>query len=156
MKKVVVFCLLVLAACKKKEETPKPAPGAPVKSTKQVSVKINNELFTCDMCANSYFSGGLHSVNVSEPGSSNRFVFNFDTVPVPGTYALEKFGANTLTYEKDGFYFRGRGTLIVTESETTSNGGLNLFKATFNCETDTASDGRHFSFTEGQLNLDFK
>ena len=154
MKKVFILTALLFACGKKKEEPPAPPSSPSAPAAKQVSVKINGQLFTCDMCANTYFSGGLHGVNVSQTGTPNRFVFNFDTMPAPGTHLLEKYGRYSLTYEKDGFYYRGRGELTVTTSEAAENGSLRKFKANFACRTDTASDGTHYTFTEGSINID--
>jgi hypothetical protein len=152
MKKILLSCLVLLISCKKKEEPPPPAPPAPAE--KQVSVKINSQLFTCDICANTYFSGGsLHGVNISETGTTNRLVFSFDTVPSAGSHTLEKFGKKSLTYEKNGWYYRGRGVLNISAISTGTNGSINQFKATFEAQTDTAGDNTHFSFTEGSINI---
>jgi hypothetical protein len=155
MKKAIFICLVIFISCKKKKD-PEPEPVAPAPVEKQVSVKINNETFSCTACANTYFSGGMHGVNIAESGTSNRMVFNFDTVPKVGTHNLVKFGKTSLTYEKNGRYYRGRGVLNISAISTGTSGSINLFTATFDALTDTASDNTHFSLKEGSLNLKFK
>ena len=153
----MLFCagIFLLASCKKKDEPEEETP-APVVVPKQVSVKINNSLYTCETCANTYFSGGMHGINASETGGSNRFVINFDTLPSVRNYVLSNTGPSIFTYEKNGRYYKGFGSLNVTAVQAGSTGSIKVFKATFNCMTDTASDGSHFTFSEGEYNLNFK
>ncbi|WP_317899688.1 hypothetical protein [Aurantibacillus circumpalustris] len=150
-KTILVFAaLLFLIGCKKKKD-PEPTP---VPVVNQISVKINGTDFSCSSCGNSYSSGGLGGINFFE-GTSNRVIFSFSGFLAPGTYSLVPFANPSFTYEKDGRYFRGRGTLKLTETDTSANGAVNKFIGTFSCMTDT-SNGAFYNFTEGALNINFK
>jgi hypothetical protein len=157
---ILIFATLAFTACKDKDKKePAPAPtsttGAPVQSNKQVSVKINGKLFSCTNCANTYKSGDLSGVNFREDGL-NRFIFNITGFLVPGTYSLIPFGNPSFTYEKDGYYYRGNGSITITESDTSANGSLSLFKANFSCLTDTLNDTSYYAFDEGIINIKFQ
>ncbi|PBQ31640.1 hypothetical protein CNR22_07615 [Sphingobacteriaceae bacterium] len=158
MKQLILLFSFVffLISCKdKKKNDPEPEPSAGAIS-KQVSVKINGTDFSCASCGNTYASGGMSGVNFSE-GGSNRFLFSITGFLKPGTYNMVPFGNPSFTYEKDGRYFRGRGSLTITETDTSSNGALKKFIGTFNCVTDTnTNNGVFYKFTEGVLNINFK
>src|SRR4051812_22895596 len=103
----IILTALLFCACKKKKAE---EPAEPVVQTKQFSAKLNGTEFNCNSCGNTYYSGGLYGVNISE-SSTRRFLFNFNSFPKPGTYTLTPFSSASFTYERDGTYFRGRGTL---------------------------------------------
>lgn len=151
MKKMslLLVSLFFMVACKDKKKSD-PEPTAVVN---QVSVKINGSDFACTNCGNTYKSGGSSGINFME-GSSNRFIFNISGFLPAGTYTLIPFGNPSFTYEKDGRYFRGRGVLNLTQTDTSSNGSIKKFIGNFNCVTDTNS-GVFYNFSEGQLNINF-
>jgi hypothetical protein len=154
MKKIIVLLLplFLVLACKDKKKND-PVPTAPVEKPKQVSVKINGTEFSCSSCSNTYKSGGLSGVNINE-GTSNRLLFGMSGFKKPGTYALVPFGNPSFNYEKDGRYYRGRGSLTITETDTSANGSLKKFIGTFNCITDT-NNGVFYNFSEGNLNINY-
>ena len=156
MKKItlILAALLLLTACKDKKKND-PEPIIPVEKTKQVSVKINGTEFSCTNCGNTYSSGGSSGVNFSE-GTTDRFLFSITGFLKPGTYPLVPFGNPAFNYEKDGRYYRGHGSLTITETDTSANGSLKKFIGTFNCVTDTNSTNNVFyTFSEGVLNVNF-
>lgn len=141
--------ILLVTACKdKKKDDPQPAT-----TSYQVSVKINGTAFNCTNCGNTYSSGNMSGVNFAE-GTSNRFIFSITGFLPPGTYPLVPFGNPSFSYEKDGRYYRGTGTLNLTSVDTSANGNLKKFIGTFNCFTDTAN-GVSYNFSEGILNVNF-
>ncbi len=140
---------LFVTACKDdKKDDPQPAT-----TNYQVSVKINGTAFNCTNCGNTYSSGDMSGVNFAE-GTSNRFIFSITGFLPPGTYPLVPFGNPSFSYEKDGRYYRGTGTLNLTSVDTSANGNLKKFIGTFNCITDTAN-GVFYNFSEGILNVNF-
>jgi hypothetical protein len=144
-----IISLLFITSCKEeKKDDPVPVPVIP-----QVSVKINGTVFSCTSCGNTYSSGGLSGVNFAE-GTLNRFIFSISGFLPAGTYTLVPFGNPSFTYEKDGRYYRGRGVLNLTETDTSTNGNIKKFIGTFNCVTDTNA-GIFYNFSEGQLNVNF-
>jgi hypothetical protein len=151
MKKMILLLsgMLFIAACKDKN-TKEPAPAA---SNNQVSVKINGSVFSCTSCGNTYKSGNMSGVNFAE-GTTNRFIFSITGFLSPGTYPLVPFGNPSFSYEKDGRYYRGRGSLTLTATDTSANGSLKKFIGNFNCITDTAN-GVFYNFSEGVLNVNF-
>ena len=154
MKKNFVFLMLLvnLVACKKKEEpAPSPAPS-PTPAKVQLKVKINDSEHTCNTCFSSYVSGGLYGVNFAIGTTGDRFVFNFNAFPSPGTYSLIRFGDPSFNYEKNNTYFRGRGSLTITSIDTSSLGSINKLAASFSCTTDTSGQ-EFFQITEGQINV---
>ena len=154
MKKIILASAVVLfiAACKDKKNDPEPI--VPVVTEKQITVKINGTEFSCTSCGNTYNSGGLGGINFSE-GTSNRFLFNITGFLKPGTYPIVPFGNPAFNYEKDGRYYRGRGSLTLTETDTSANGSIKKFIGTFNCITDT-NNGVFYNFSEGVLNINYK
>lgn len=153
MKKIIVILtiLLTVTACKDKKKDPEPI--TPVEKPKQVSVKINGTDFSCANCGNTYSSGGSSGVNFSE-GTTDRFLFSITGFLKPGTYPLVPFGNPAFNYEKNGRYYRGHGSLTISDADTSANGSLKKFIGTFNCITDT-SDGVFYNFSEGVLNINF-
>ena len=153
MKYTAIFILaLLLLTCKKKEEpAPSPAP-APTPAKVQLKVKINGNEYTCNTCFSSYLSGGLYGVNFAIGTSGDRFIFNFNAFPPPGTYNLIKFGDPSFNYQKNNTYFRGRGSLTITTIDTSSFGSINKLAASFSCTTDTTGQ-EFFQITEGQINV---
>ena len=151
MKKLIPLFLLItfFFGCKdKKKNDPEPSPNV-----NQVSVKINGTSFSCTNCGNTYASGGSSGINFSE-GGTNRFIFNMTGFLSPGTYPLIPFGNPAFTYEKDGSYYRGRGSLTLTAADTSANGALKKFIGTFNCITDT-NNSVFYNFSEGIININF-
>lgn len=151
MKKVIFILssVLLLTACKDKKKTdPEPTPVV-----NQISVKINGTAFSCSSCGNTYSSGNMSGVNFAE-GTTNRFIFSVTGFLAPGTYSLVPFGNPSFSYEKDGKYYRGRGTLNLTSIDTSANGNIKKFIGSFNCITDT-SNGVFYDFSEGVLNVNF-
>lgn len=121
MKKVIFILssVLLLSACKDKKKTdPEPTPVV-----NQISVKINGTAFNCSSCGNTYSSGNMSGVNFAE-GTTNRFIFSISGFLAPGTYSLVPFGNPSFSYEKDGKYYRGRGTLNLTSIDTSANGNI--------------------------------
>lgn len=150
---VVLFSLcLLLTSCKKEEEAaPSPAPS-PTPAKVQLKVKINGSEYTCNTCYSSYLSGGLYGVNFAIGTNGDRFIFNFNAFPPPGTYSLIKFGDPSFNYQKNNTYFRGRGSLTITNIDTSANGSINKLAASFSCTTDTTGQ-EFFQITEGQINV---
>ncbi len=151
MKKLILILsgVLLIASCKDKNKT-EPEPSAVVN---QVSVKINGTVFSCTSCGNTYKSGDMSGVNFAE-GTTNRFIFSITGFLPPGTYPLVPFGNPSFSYEKDGRYYRGRGSLTLTATDTSANGSLKKFIGSFNCITDTAN-GVFYNFSEGALNINY-
>lgn len=151
---VILLLALLFLTCKKKEE-PAPSPtstATPTPAIVQLKVKINGNEFTCNSCFSSYLSGGLYGVNFGIGTGGDRFIFNFNAFPLPGTYTLIKFGNPSYNYQKNNTYFRGRGSLSITSIDTSSNGSINKLAATFSCTTDTTGQ-EFFQITDGQINV---
>lgn len=149
MKKLIVISIVCTSffACKdKKKDDPAPA-------VNQISVKINGTQFNCESCGNTYASGGLGGINFFE-GGSNRLIFNYSGILSPGNYTLVPYGNPSFSYEKDGRYYRGRGTISLSATDTSSNGAIKKFIGTFQCVTDTFNS-TFYNFTEGKLNINF-
>jgi len=156
MKKLsLIACLFfVTMACKKeKEATVSPSPNPnPATSKVQLKVKINGVDYSCNTCFSSYLSGGLYGVNFAIGDSGDRFIFNFDALPAIGDYNLIKFGDPSFNYQKNNTYYRGRGSLTITNIDTSSFGSINKLAASFSCTTDTTGQ-EFFQITEGQINV---
>lgn len=151
MKKIIfiLISVILLIACKDKKKTE----SEPTPVVNQINVKINGSAFSCSSCGNTYSSGNMRGVNFAE-GSTNRFIFSITGFLAPGTYSLVPFGNPSFSYEKDGKYYRGRGTLNLKSTDTSANGNIKKFIGSFNCITDT-SNGVFYNFSEGVLNVNF-
>lgn len=145
---VVSFLCFAFLACKDKKK------DDPVPVVNQISVKINGTQFNCESCGNTYASGGMGGINFYESGS-NRLIFNYSGILNAGTYTLIPYGNPSFSYEKDGRYYRGRGVLTLSATDTSSNGAIKKFIGSFQCITDTFNS-TFYNFTEGNLNINFK
>lgn len=149
----ILFTICLFWSCKKNKNTP--TTNTPVSVSKpQMSCKINGVENSCNSCFSSYYSSSLGGVNFGLGGNSqDRFLFGYSKLPVPGTYTLVKYGDPYFVYQKDNYYFRGRGILTITKMDSSANRTIRSLVATFSCTTDSSSDGTHFVITDGNLNV---
>lgn len=148
----ILFFVAVFYSCKKKKDVATPAPVTVSKP--QMSCKLNGVDNSCNGCFSSYYSSSLGGVNFGLGGNSlDRFLIGYSKLPVPGTYTLVKYGDPYFVYQKDNYYYRGRGILTITKMDSSANRTIRSLAGTFSCSTDSSSDGTHFVITEGNINV---
>lgn len=149
-----LFCITMLFLSCKKEKTDTSSATTTVPAKPQLYCKMNGVETSCNSCFSSYYSGGMGGVNFGLGGNSfDRLILGYTKSLAVGTYTVMKYGDPYLVYQKDNVYYRGRGILTITAVDTSSNRTVKQLVATFSCNTDSATDGTHFSITEGSFNV---
>lgn len=151
---LIAFVVLLLVNCKKdkKQDTSSSTSTTPVTTSYQISAKVNGVEKHCNSCFGGVYSGGFRDCVLNLNSSAEQIWITWDSVPIPGTYTLVKYGRPSVSYQLNSkFYNALTGSLNLTSVATSTYGDVNQMTATFNFKTDTIN-GQFFNITDGNVN----
>jgi hypothetical protein len=163
MKKALVLIILIgsFLSCKKKTpeepEPPATTTGTPNLGDPQISVKVNDTVYTCPSlsCVSAYKSGGIRGISIGDQSAKKQlFRFTFLTMPQAGTYSIGSGNDPSFQYVRDNTYYNvTSGSLTITKVDTTDRGVIDKFEATFMAKTDTTLSASYpiYKLTEGKI-----
>lgn len=160
----IVVILACFVSCRKKDKTEEEPPvtttGTPQIDDPMIAVKINDSInYTCPSlsCVSAYKSGGLRGISIGNQSSKAQlFNFTFSSMPEAGVYTLDGSDIVVLQYVNNNTYYNVKaGSINITAVDTTVNGVLDRFRATFTAKTDTTLPPQYpiFRFTEGVIKV---